>query len=79
MLTFFPRRNFDDEAKETLDKSDFKWVFDFEYSSEPIEDASVKYQYNVHPKAADYETDRAQLDTFLKDQNHIIFSDYTAG
>jgi len=56
----------------------YRWIFDFEYVKKIVEDPVLKYQYNVHPKAEDYEKDHGDLDKYIQTQPHVKWFNYQA-
>ena len=76
---FFYKRQFTDAAKEQMEKGNFKWVFEFEYTDTEIEDPELKYQYTLISKAEAYRKDKQSLDDFLQGKQHVVYSDYPAG
>ena len=75
---FFYKRNFTENAKSQMQKDNFKWVFEFEYTGTEIDDPELKHQYTLISKADDYKKDKESIDDFLQDKAHVMFSDYTA-
>ena len=76
---FFYRRKFTQAAQESLRKEKLRWVFDFEYTEEEIKDPELRYQYTRIDKADQYAQDKEELDQFLSNKPHVMFTDYSAG
>ena len=75
---FFYKRVFDKTSMQSLKENKLRWIFEFEYTSEDIEDPDLKYQYSKIDNANQYAEDRDALNTFLKDQPHVIYNEYPA-
>ena len=76
---FFYRRKFTPAAQETLGNSDFRWVFDFEYTEEEVEEPELRYQYTRINEAGRYARDMEELDQYLSNKPYVMFKDYSAG
>ena len=75
---FFYRRVFDEMSMQCLKENKLRWIFEFEYTSEDIEDPDLKYQYSKIDKANQYAEDRDALNKALADQPHVIYNEYPA-
>ena len=57
---------------------DKRWIFDFEFVEDEIQDPQLKFQYTLDKKdARGKEMDRNKLNNFLKSQNHILYRNYS--
>ena len=75
---FCYRRKFTVQAKKDIATEELRWVFDFEYTDEEITDPQLKFQYSFNKQSSAYEADRNNLDKYLQNKPHVLFSDYKA-
>ena len=75
---FFYEREIIETGRQKI-PDNMRWIFDFEFVDKEIEDPELKFQYELDEAGASRkETDRNNLNDFLKSQDHIVYRNYTS-